>query len=302
MPDLVVFTAKVRDDEKYPYVSLTARDQKVVRGEKTYSFFQISFAPGFKQFYAEVQYEVQETFKAGTRFARPITSSYGGVDCKARRIPEVLDCLKQKYDIETRVDGATMEVINRVAEREYEDAIAPKPHEIGLFEVMESNSEQVLEAMMKDVQSFCTRASVGKHVGPQGQQYAADKCRTTLEWINENGLGLEIPNDNWDYELEQGTQKRAFNTIIERVREGAEYWVELDWGVLVEEPQRGEKSQAEQIAEKLMSPFKRGERDYLNSIGDETARKLESQRGKDAVRLFLGVYVQSMKKRVAQLR
>ena len=60
--------------------------------------------------------------------------------------------------------------------------------------------------------------------------------------------------------------------------------------------------QAEQIAEKLMSPFKRGERDYLNSIGDETARKLESQRGKDAVRLVLGVYVQSMKKRVAQLR
>jgi len=300
----VVFTANVWDDEKYPYVSLMSRDNKVVRGEKTYSFFEISFAPAWKQWYADIQYEVEEFHKPsyGPYPGRMITSSYGGTECKARRIPEVLDCLRQKFDIETRVEGATMEEIERVAERVYEDAVAPKPHEIGLLEVMESNSEQVLAAIKKDITSFCTRAGVGRHVGEAGHQFAYKACTETLEGL-ANDLELEIPNEDWGYALEQHRVQRLFNEILVRDRESSEYEAEKVWGVLPRESyKRGEKSKAEQVAESLFEPFERGQREYLNSIGDETARKLESQRLKDAIRLFIQVYVQSMKKRVQQVR
>jgi len=312
----LVFTAYVHDD-KYPSVRLTCRDQKVKRGEKEYNFFEISYHAGRKEFGLEYQYDTPEIFNPGTRFARPIMGTYGGWGCWGKTVQVVIDCTKQTYDVAVEVTGAGMAEIERIGQLEYEEAVAPKPQEIGLFEVMESNSEQVLAAMKEELGRFCTQAGVGKHVNEAGHEFARKTCTDVLEGLITN-LELEISNEDWSGDLKLGTHtfaqgpvsdaegrrvvKAKLNEILVRDRESAEYEAEEKWGVAPREPYgMSKKNRGEQIGQQLIDIFKGGEREFLNSIGDETARKLESDRLKDAIRLFLQSYTASMKRRVEQL-
>lgn len=303
LPEDLVLEARGSED----YISLHPKDQKWVRrGSKAYHI-EIHFSPVRKQWGVDLSTQDYEKMEfPGTKHERP--TEYGGPwTCWGSTIDATIVCAERVYDVRISiVDYITgqpvpMEEVRKRAQRELEEAVAPKPQEIGLFEVMESNSEQVLKAMKEELGRFCTAAGVGKHVGDAGREYARQTCTDVLEGLITN-LDLEIPNEDWTHDLEEGTVKRKLNEILVRDRESAEYEAEHKWGVEPREPyKRGEKSKAEQLAESLMEPFKTGQNEYLNSIGDETARKLESDRLKDAVRLFLQSYTASMKRRVKQL-
>jgi hypothetical protein len=280
-------------------VNLKQKGDWIRVGEKSY-IFHVSMHWGRKQFFAEVSVEHHDKPEfAGTKYERP--SQTGDYTCFSKDVEGVLDCIRQKYGVTVKFEG-DLEDLKRRERHDIDEAIAPKPHEIGLFEVMESNSEQVLEAMKKDLGRFCTFAGVGRHVGVSAfTDFAQTACKETLEGLIGN-LELEIPNEDWTHDLEEGTVKRKLNEILERDRESAEYRAEEMWGVAPREPYKmAEKSKGEQIAEQIWDLIKLGERERLASVGDETARKLESQRLKDAIRLFLQAYMASMKRRVVQL-
>jgi|GEM_PF-2850225 RNase P protein component len=312
----LVFTA-IAEEGEHPRALLVSRDTKIKRGDKEYNYFEIGYHWGRKEFGADLQYDTPEVLKPGTRFARPIMSSYGGYECFAKDIPSVIACLEQKFNIRIRVEGATMEQINRAGRLIHEEAVTPKLYEIGLTEVMSSNSEQVLKELLDTDIVIARRAGVGdaptQAVGEKAMQLVLENYKALARHIE-----MEIDNVDWTTRLTHGSDvsnakvpeavgrsyvKRELRELLERARESFDYECEKDWGVLSREERRTDLSKGEQYAEAFWQELVAGpRREELNALAVEMERKEEASLCKKAVRAFLDAYVQGMKRRVEQLR
>lgn len=312
--DLVMVAGGLSDD----YIWLNQKQTYGLRRGSKGHHIVIQFHQGEKYWQVEDQYEDYELRAQGKH------DSYGSWPFHGPTIDSAIEWVEKTYDVKIKIvdpDGKPypIEEVRRRAQLMLEEAVAPKPKEIGLFDVMESNSEEVLKSMLEDGIVIARKAGVGEG---QDRAVAEQAMHFVLENFEEivRNLDLEIPNENWNDDLKYGRNtfnqgkvsdavgrievKRKFKEILDRTYESIDYECEKDWGVLPREPYKmGEKSKGEQIAEQLWEVAVAGpRREELAKLASEDARKEQASICKKAAKHFLSVYAQSMRRRVEQLR
>lgn len=279
-------------------VRLRAKDWVRI-GQKEY-IFEVVFHYARKEFGLDISYKDYERLEfKGTKYERP--SEWGTWDCFSKNLNEVFTCLERTYGVKAKITGITPQELQRRARVSYEEAIAPMPREITMFDIIEGNSDKVLKDMLATLPRFCTMANVGK-IGGEGEEYAKEKCVNILKNVI-NDLELHISNEDWSYHLKEGKLKVEFTKMINNLYEYHSYECEEAWNVEPKEPRKKELTEGERLGETIWKELIEAPRAVaINALGDINARKFESMRCKDAIKAFLTTYSENMKKIVQQLR
>jgi len=172
--------------------------------------------------------------------------------------------------------------------------------------------------MFEDGIAIARKVGVGD--GPT-QEIAERAVKVVLDNYEALARSLELTIDNidWTSLLKHGLKsdynhvappmegkiavQREFRKALADQVEGFDYECEKDWGVLPREKRKKPESQGEAIGEALFQELYAGpRREGLNALAVEDRRRDEASLCKRAVKQFLFLYQESMKKRVEQLR